>query len=125
MKKFVSITLVLVMMLAMCMSLCACGESEPEFDPREEFKAVIKDAVMRHCHNRYSEVKMVNTTVTKLDIDGDTYTGKGKVVITDDYGDKYEGNVIAVYEFDEETQEFTQISLTVGDGDKGTLKKQN
>lgn len=103
----------------------ACGESEPEFDPKEEFKAVIKDAVMRHCHNRYSEVKMVNTTVTKVDVDGDTYTGKGKVVITDDYGDKYEGNVIAVYEFDEETQEFTQISLSVGDGEKGTLHKKS
>lgn len=103
----------------------ACGESQPELDYMDELRAEIVSTVTRYCHSYYTGVNRTNTTIRNVDVDGNTYTAKGKVVITNNSGDQYEGNVIAVYEFDEETQEFTQISLTVGDGDKGTLKKQN
>lgn len=100
----------------------ACGESE--FDRTDELRAEIVSAVMRYCHSYYTGVNMVNTTIRNVDVDGYTYTAKGKVVITNNFGDKYEGDITAVYKFNEETQEFTKISLDVGDGEKGTLRKK-
>lgn len=109
MKKVIALSLVLIMVL----SLCACGQKEPEFDPREEFKSKVDAAVAAKCILSYADVKTAITTLSDIDVDGNTYTGKGKVTIRDNYGDTYVGKVTAVYEYNEESKTFTKVSLDI------------
>lgn len=110
-KRAVSLFLGIFIM-AMCLAACG-GEAEPEFDPTEEVKSNVKAAVMVECKLSYSNVKNVLPNVTTVDIDGDTYTVKGKANIVDDFGDKYSGNFTAVYTYDEESQSFSKVSLDI------------
>lgn len=109
MKKLIALSLVLIMVL----SLCACGQKEPEFDPREEFKSKVNAAVAAKCILSYADVKTATTALSDIDVNGDTYTGKGKVTIKDNYGDTYVGKVTAVYTYNEETKTFTKVSLDI------------
>lgn len=109
MKKVIALSLVLIMVL----SLCACGQKEPEFDPREEFKSKVNAAVAAKCFLSYADVKTAITTLSDIDVDGNTYTGKGKVTIRDNYGDTYVGKVTAVYKYNEESKTFTKVSLDI------------
>lgn len=113
MKRALSLVLVLALCLSLGLSLCACGEKEPEFDPREEFKSKVNGAVAAHCLLSYKDVKTAITTLSDIKVDGDKYTGKGKVTIRDAYGDTYVGKVTAVYRFNEESKSFTKISLDI------------
>ncbi|MBE5803926.1 MAG: hypothetical protein E7316_05380 [Clostridiales bacterium] len=111
MKKVLS----LILVLAMCLALCSCGakESEPEFDPKEEFKSKVNAAVAVECMFSYSDVKTAITNLSDITVDGDVYTGKGKVTIRDSYGDTYVGKVTAEYRYNAETQSFTKIDLDI------------
>lgn len=109
MKKVIALSLVLIMVL----SLCACGQKEPEFDPEEEFRSKVNSAVAAECYFSYADVKSAITTLSDIDVDDDTYTGKGKVTIRDDYGDTYVGKVTAVYKYNEESKTFTKVSLDI------------
>lgn len=109
MKKVIALSLVLIMVL----SLCACGQKEPEFDPREEFKSTVNAAVAAKCYFSYADVRTAITTLSDIDVDGNTYTGKGKVTIRDNYGDTYVGKVTTVYRYDEDSKTFTQVSLDI------------
>ena len=110
MKKIIALLLVLVMGL----TVCACGaEKEPEFDPEEEFKSEVDAAVAVKCAFTYADVKLAQTTLSDIEVDGDKYTGKGKVTIRDNYGDTYVGKVTAVYRYNEETKSFSKVSLDI------------
>ena len=109
MKKMISALLALVM----CLSLCACGTDEPEFDPTEEFKSKVDADVAVTCLFSYKDVKTAMTSLTDVKVNGDEYTGKGKVTIRDAYGDTYVGKVTAVYRYNEDTQTFTKITLDI------------
>lgn len=117
MKKIIAVGLVLIMVL----SMCACGQNQKknEFDPREEFKSKVDAAVAAKCILSYADVKTAITTLSDIDVNGDTYTGKGKVTIKDNYGDTYVGKVTAVYKYDEASKTFTKVSLDID-----TPKKQ-
>lgn len=109
MKKLLALLLTLVL----CLSLCACGEKEPEFDPEEAFESKVSSAVAAYCVLSYQDVKTAITTLSDIDVDGDIYTGKGKVTVRDNYGDTYVGKVTAVYKYNEETQSFSKVSLDI------------
>lgn len=109
MKKVIALSLVLIMAL----SLCACSQNDSELDPREEFKSKVNAAVAAKCVMSYADVKTAITTLSDIDVDGNTYTGKGKVTIRDNYGDTYVGKVTAVYKYNEESKTFTKVSLDI------------
>ncbi len=111
MKKVIALALALIMVL----SLCACGQTESgsESDPREKFESTVNAAVAAKCILSYADVKTAITTLSDIDVDGNTYTGKGKVTIRDNYGDTYVGKVTAVYKYNEETKTFTKVSLDI------------
>ena len=113
MKRALSLFLALAMCLSLCLALCACGEKEPEFDPKEEFKSEVRGDVAAKCMFSYKDVKSATTTLSDIKVDGNTYTGKGKVTIRDAYGDTYVGKVTAVYRYNEETKSFSKISLDI------------
>ena len=54
-----------------------------------------------------------NCKFTDISVSGNTYTGKGKVTIRDNYGDTYVAKVTAVYTFDEEAKSFSKVSLEI------------
>ncbi len=100
MKKITMILLSIIMVL----SLGACGgESESsEYDVRDEIKRAVNAQANVECVMGYANVKLVDTTCTTIDDNGDgTYDVKGYVVITDDYHDKYKGYFDAVVSVDE------------------------
>lgn len=68
---------------------------------------------MAECYFSYADVKSAITTLTDIDVDGDTYTGKGKVTVRDNYGDTYVGKVTAVYKYNAENESFTKVSLDI------------
>lgn len=109
MKKVIALSLVLIMAL----SLCACSQKDSKFDPREEFESKVNAAVAAKCVMSYADVKTAITTLSDIDVDGNTYTGKGKVTIRDNYGDTYVGKVTAVYKYNEESKTFTKVSLDI------------
>lgn len=110
MKKIVSLFLIIII----CFSLCACGGNKnSKFNSEDAFEDKVRAAVAVKCMFSYKDVKRTTTSLTDIDIVGDTYTGKGKVRITDDYGNTYEGKVKAVYKYDEENQDFEEISLDI------------
>ena len=109
MKRMIAIMLVIILGL----SLCACGSKEPEFNPSDEFESKVNATVAVEYMYSYADVKMAMTNLSDIEVNGDTYTGKGKVTITDNYGDKYVGKVTAVYKYNEETQHFTKVSLDI------------
>ena len=111
MRKVLSLFLAFVMSL--CVSLCACGEKEPEFDPKEEFRSEVSGDVATKCFFSYKDIKSAITFLSDIKVDGDTCTGKGKVTIRDAYGDTYVGKVTAVYRYNEETKSFSKISLDI------------
>lgn len=111
MRRFVGLLLALVL----CLGLTACGGSkEPEFDPKEKFRSEVDSAVHLQCIFAYADVKTAFTDLSDIEVsDDNTYVGKGKVTIKDDYGDTYVGKVTAVYTYDESTQSFSKVSLDI------------
>ena len=122
MKKAIPLLLALLIVL----SLAACGDwpkdasgvaskntPKPEnaFDAEEEFENSMYLDVLIYCKLSYADVKSVNLELTTIEVSGNTYTGKGKVTVGDDYGDKYVGKVTGVYELNGET--FTKTSLDI------------
>ncbi|MBR4656983.1 MAG: hypothetical protein IKO68_10570 [Oscillospiraceae bacterium] len=122
MKRAITILLALLMVL----SLAACGDwpkdasgvaskntptTENTFDAKDAFKSKMQADVVVYSMFNYADVKLTTLDLTTIDADGDTYTGKGKVTVLDDYGDKYVGKVTGVYKLDGET--FTKISLDI------------
>lgn len=103
----------LLLTLAMCLSFAACGNSKKEDSPKEQFKTTVNNAVVAKCMFSYADVKHVSLDLNSINVDGNTYTGTGKVTITDDYGDKYVGKVKAVYKYNEESKTFAQVSLNI------------
>lgn len=109
MKKII----VLLMASVLCISLCACGNKNSKFNPEEAFESEVRSAVAVKCMFSYKDVKLTTTSLTDIDVNGDTYTGKGKIRITDNYGDTYEGKLTAVYKYNEDSQDFKKISLDI------------
>ncbi len=108
MKKTIAILLALLVAL----SLAACGGSaSKKFDPEEELRSKISADVAVYCKFNYADVKLALTTISDISNNGDTYTAKGKVNITDNYGDKYSGKVTGVYKLEGEA--FTKVSLDI------------
>ena len=108
MKKVLS----LILALLMGITLLACGAKEPEFDPKEVFKSKVQAAVAVQCKFSYEDVRNAMTSLTSISVEGDTYTGKGKVTIYDSYGDTYVGKITAVYKYNG-GESFTKISLDI------------
>lgn len=121
MKRAITILLALLMVL----SFAACGDwpkegavkstktptQENTFDAKEALKDKMRADVSAHFIIYYENVKNVLLNLTTIDVDGNTYTGKGKVEVLDDYGDTYEGKVTGVYKLEGET--FTKIDLDI------------
>lgn len=101
MKKTMSWILALVM----CLSLAACGEDEMEHS-REIFQGQLKQDFTQYCRSTYAEVKKAEPEIADLSIDGDTWTAKGKLVVTDNYGDIYTGKFTVVYTLNEDKTYF-------------------
>lgn len=110
MKKII----ILLLVLAVILSLTACGGTK--FDPDSAIRKKVSNDVLVVCTVKYKDVKLVDTTLTTIENDGDTYNVKGKVVITDKFGDKYEGKVSGVYQL--EGEEFKKVSLNIEDPKK-------
>lgn len=89
------------------------GSKEPAFDPEEELKSQIQADVAVEVYFNYEDVKNAIVSISDIQIDGDRYTAKGKVNILNNYGDKYVGKVTCVYEFNEDTESFREISLDI------------
>lgn len=109
MKKLISLSLALLLVL----SLCACGQKAPELEYtlEEEFEFKVDVAVAGYCRANYADVKSTILSLGTIDIIDDTYIGKGKVRVIDDYGDAYVGKVTAVFKYDGES--FTEVSLDI------------
>lgn len=101
MKKAMSLILALVV----CLSLAACGEDEME-DTRRLFTGQLNADFFLYCRRTYAEVKKAEPEIADLSIDGDTWTAKGKLVVTDNYGDTYAGKFTVVYTLNEEKTSF-------------------
>ena len=107
MKRALSLILALVMSL----SLCACGQ---KIDPEEKFREKVQNDVLRQSFYAYGAISFAKTTLTTIQVEGDTYTGKGTVSVRDNNGDTYVGSVTAVYRYDKKTDSFTKINLELG-----------
>ena len=112
MKKAIALIISLMML---CCLFTACGEGKETeaFDPEEELKDRINADVAAECVLGYKDVKLAMTTITDIQVDEEIYTAKGKVTITDDYGDKYVGKVTGEYRYNEGTQKFTKVDLEI------------
>lgn len=119
MKKIISLLLALTMVFA----LCACGQKEPEYDPKEAFEDKVCAAVyaIYLFGARADNVDKVDnyTSVVpflhSIEVDGNVYTGIGTVDFVDDhYNVNYSAGLTAVYEYNEEDRSFTKISLDIG-----------
>ena len=108
MKKWIA----LLLAATMCLGFAACAK-EPEFDAKKEFEFKVNAAVAVKCTLSYADVKTATTNLTDINVSGNTYTGKGKVTIRDNYGDTYVAKVTAVYTFDEEAKNFSKVSLDI------------
>ncbi len=103
MKKLLCI----ILCIGMLMTFAACGEKEEEFDPYRELRNVkVPYDLLVYCESNFANVRQAHAgTITIDEYDG-IYTCKGKVTITDDYGDKYVGNFEFIYFLEEGTERF-------------------
>lgn len=105
MKRLWAIILVIAIVLVfLVLPLSACENKEAKktgFDIDEELRGEVQTAVMAQCAIQYQGVRYTTVNITDIRNDDDTYTVKGKAVVTDDYGDEYTGKFIAVYEYRE------------------------
>ena len=113
MKKLIA----LLMAMTMVLSLCACGEKEPEFDVSESIRSSVRaESAFQFASpfSKYTGVKSVMLDTLSYEDNGDgTYICKGKVLLIDDYGDKYTCKYDAVVEVDMETEESDCIEYTI------------
>lgn len=118
MKKTISLLLAISMIFA----LCACGQKEPEYDPKDAFEdkvcatvyAIYLFGANADNVDNIDNVKLVVPFLHSIEVDGNVYTGTGTVTVTDDYNQTYSGKMTAVYEYNEEDRSFTKISLEIG-----------
>lgn len=118
MKKITSLLLALTMVFA----LCACGQKEPEYDPKDAFEDEVEATVYAiylfgaNATNvdKVDNVKLVIPFIHSIEVDGNVYTGTGTVDVIDDHDATYSGKMTAVYEYNEEDRSFTKISLDIG-----------
>lgn len=105
-------TIAFLLALITIFSLAACGKKEEEsFDVDDALKRSVRSSVTTYCYFNFKDVKFVDVSVTDTDVSGDLYTVKGKVTVTDGYGDKYTGKFDGVFQLSGES--FTKKSLNV------------
>lgn len=109
------ISCALLVTVLLCFFMCSCGEEsiqeesiqeeeneqKTEYDLKEEFRNEVYAYGVAYCKLSYQDVKTVEVNLVSINVDQNIYTGKGKVVIYDDYGDKYVGKITAVYRLEE------------------------
>lgn len=108
MKRWIALLLALVA----CLSLCACGKKEP---PKPSVTDLLRDEVeidiQVYCSVYYENVRSTSCTMFTDDQGDGLYHVSGKATVIDNYGDKYQGNYDADYQYNEEDESFTQINF--------------
>ena len=111
MKKIIAIVTAFVISL----TLCACEKPEPEKTPKEIVMSACESdiALSGYLNNK---IKSANASVATVNEGSNNkYTCKGKIQVTDNYGDTYTYKFTAVYSYDEETKTATQEDLDIDD----------
>ena len=111
MKKVISLTLALIIALF----LCACSSGYLSMDP---LKRTVENEIIFNCMMNYEGVTSTNVSITNIEESDGYFYIKGKVYITDEYGDKYVGKFDAEYVLDGEEYEQTDLYIE-------TPKKEN